>query len=82
MGNNNTSHTFSLQALQQIQKVLGVFLVQSSGGFVQNQQAALLAQCLCDFDQLLLTDTDLVDGGVRIIVEANTLQQRDGVGTG
>mgnify|MGYP003305451376 CR=1 FL=1 len=34
MGNNNTSHTLGLQALEQIQKVLGVFLVQSGSGFI------------------------------------------------
>ena len=44
MGNNNTSHTLGLQALQQVQKVLGVFLIQGSGRLVQDQQAALLAQ--------------------------------------
>ena len=76
MGNDDTGDAFSLQLQHQLQQLSRLTVVQCCGGLVQDQQFALLAQCLCDFDQLLLAYAQGVDGNIDVLTaQTNTIQQ-------
>ena len=51
----------ALQVEQQLQQGIAVGLVQTRGGFIQDQQFDFLGQGLGDFNQLLLAHTQVGD---------------------
>ena len=74
MGNNNTGHALFLELQQQVKKGTGIFFVQRGGRLVQDQQLCVLCQSLCDFDHLLLTNTDILDQGTGGFRQADDFQ--------
>ena len=62
----------TLEVTKQVQKVSRVLVVQCRGWLVQNQKLYLLGKCLGNFNKLLLTDTDVLDGGYWILFKTNS----------
>ena len=72
VGDHDTGDAFALQVPHQFQKIGGISLIQSRGGFIQDQQLDILGQCLCDFHQLLLAHTQILDQGVGVQIQPHT----------
>ena len=75
VGNHDAGDILAFQTAHQFQKVRGVCFVQCGGRLVQNQQLNILGKGFSDFYQLLLANTQVLDRGVRIQIQTNTLQQ-------
>ena len=70
------------RAVQEIQQVHGVGIVEGRGGFIQDQQLDALGQGLGDLDELLLADADVLDLGVRLLRQADASEVLVGFGGG
>ena len=82
VGDHDTGDALALQAPHQLQKIGRIRLIQSRGGFIQNQQLDILGQCLCDFHQLLLAHTQIFNQGIGVQIQTHTLHQVHGPPTG
>ena len=61
VGDDNGGEPLLLKLHQQVQKHLGVLVVQRRGGLVQNQELHVLGEGLGDLHQLLLAGADVLD---------------------
>ena len=67
-----------LQVSQQIEQVLAVIFIQCGGGLIQNEQSDILAQRLCNFDQLLFSNTQFPNLRGRVYIQPHLLQHLPG----
>ena len=82
VGDHDRGDALALQALEQVEQVLGVVVVEGGGGLVEDQQLHLLRQRLGDLDQLLLADTEVLDLGERVLRETDPREELDGLPVG
>ena len=63
----------------QVEKVVGVLVVEGRGGLVEDEQLDALRQRLGDLDQLLLADADVADLGGRVLLETDAGEELRGL---
>ncbi len=68
-----------LEALEQVEQVLGVAVVERRGGLVEDEQLHVLRERLRDLDELLLAHAKLADGRGGVLVEAHPVHQLGGL---
>ena len=71
----NAADAFLPELPHQLQQQRAFLVVQSCRRFVQNQKSDILGNCLADFNQLLFSDTEVADLGLRIFMQTDTLHQ-------
>ena len=70
------------QAVEEVQQVPRVGVVERRGGLIQDQQLDALGERLGDLDELLLADADVLDLGVRALGQADAREQLIGLDSG
>ncbi len=69
MGNKNTSNALIFESLDQVKQVVTVSLVQCRCRFIQNKDLYFLFQCLGNFDQLLFSNSQILNFGKRVNIQ-------------
>ena len=82
VGDHDRGDPLALQALEQVEQVLGVVVVEGRRGLVEDEQLDLLGERLGDLDELLLADTEVLDLGQRVLGQADPGEQLDGLAVG
>ena len=82
VGDDDRGHALLFKLQQQIQQRLRVLLVERGGRLVEDHEAGVLRQRLCDLDHLLLADADILDQRLGRFGQADDLEvfRRLGVG--
>ena len=82
VGNHDAGDSPGLQPAHQIEQVGRIIFVQGRGRLVEDQELHILRQRLGDFDELLLTDPEALDRGLRVEIQSDTSEKLDGLQPG